>query len=166
VASLNFRFAGGAGDDIGDTVFASQFGAGGTLPRGQFVMPNGTGTGQIDRIAVVTFSVSAGGTVTYDLRSGMTDVLNRSLVLAKLKFVYMELDAAVTGNVWFGPQNQSNGIELWFDGKGATARERVLHRMLHDNPAGWTVDSTNKVVAIVNGTGATVAGKLVLGGNA
>lgn len=166
MASINYNFRGGLADADGDLTWASQFGqSGADLPAGQFLFADGTGDGQVDTIVVVDFSVATTVTTQYNLRSGLTDVLNQAVVLAKLKFVYIELDAANTGDVWFGPMNLTDGLEAWFDGVGATARERVKHRMLHDCNAGWTVDNTHKILAIYNATGSTVTGTMVLAGS-
>ncbi|QEL15615.1 hypothetical protein [Limnoglobus roseus] len=78
------------------------------------------------------------GTVTFDLRSGLLDVLNRAAVFAKLKYAYIELSAPTAGDVWFGPQTQTNDLACWFDSAGGTGRQRVRDRLLMIEPSGFT----------------------------
>jgi hypothetical protein len=144
--------------------WADSFNGSVELPAGRITFTDGSGSGNVNRIAVFDFSINAAATQSYDLQSGQTDVLGRSLVLTALKFVYIELSAATTGSVWFGPQNVSNSVELWFDGIDADARQRVKHHLLMSDPDGYTIDTTHKVISLTNSTGSTVTGTIVLAG--
>lgn len=164
---IKINLGGSLSDSVSSTSarrWSDSFNSGVELPTGRISFTDGSGSGNVNRIAVLNFSILTTATQTYDLQSGQTDVLGRSLVLTKLKLVYIELTAANTGDIWFGPQGQSNAVELWFDGVGSAARQRIRQHFLYSDPVGYTIDATHKVIAITNSTLATVTGKIVLGG--
>lgn len=167
MAIIKVSLSGSLSDSIGSTSarrWSDVFNGGVELPAGRISFADGSDVGEVNRIAVIDFSILTTATLTINLQSGQTDVLGRSLVLTKLKFVYMELDAANTGDIYFGPQNVADSAELWFDGVDAGARMRVKQHMLISDPTGYTIDATHKNISITNSTLATIDGKLVLGG--
>lgn len=169
MAIIKVNLGGNLSDAIGSTSarrWSDAFNSGVELPTGRISFTDGTGSGKVNRIAVIDFSVATTATLTIDLTSGQTDVLGRSLVLTKWKFMYVELDAANSGDVWIGPMNLSNPVTGFWDGTGATARSRVRQHFLYSDPVGYTVSGTAKNLGIYNDTLATVDGKLVIGGEA
>lgn len=151
----------GVYDATGARSYRSRFGTSPT-PSGVFQLTNGTGTGQANQVYEAALSIATGATTLIDLKggNGETDVLGVALAMTAVKGVELILTTApATGvSLRFGPQNQTNAAQLWFQAATANFWIEVKDRFAHfDRHAGWALDATHKVLAINNPGAGTVA---------
>lgn len=169
-ASVYVRRSGGWGMQGANGVRNSRgFGTGQT-PAGLFSYPSGTGVNGVDTVyQSVSLSVPASSFVLVDLRGGggERDMLNLSLSLSRVRWLYLELATpAASASLRFGPQNQTNAWQGPWSGVGATAYVTVPH--VFDQTDGYNnwpvVDATRKVLAVYNPGGSAVVASLVVAG--
>lgn len=143
-ASLSFAF--GKKDASGNLI----------MPSGSLLLPNGTGTGQINTAFVYSGTTAASATTQLTLNNGsLTDLGGAAITLTKLKFVMIEV-TTTGGTVYFGPQGVTNALQMSFGGVTSTDKQTVTEFQQYIDLTGWTVDSTHKVLAINNPGGSSV----------
>lgn len=151
----------GVSDATGGRSYRSRFGTSPT-PSGLFQLTDGTGTGAANSAYESAFTVAAGATKLIDLKggNGETDVLGVALAMTAVKGVELIITTTpATGvSLRFGPQNQTNAAQLWFQAVTANFWQEVKDRFaMFDRHAGWSIGSSTKVLAIHNPGAATVA---------
>lgn len=139
------------------------------MPNGQISIADGTGPGQANQVFLAPFSIPPTTMQLYDLKggNGELDVLNELLAMTAVKLVLAEITTpAVNTAIRFGPQNQTNAAQLWFEAVTANFYDTVnSHLLQEDVRAGWALDATHKVIGLYNPDGAvTVAGILLVVG--
>lgn len=143
-----------AGDRFGNPSSAS----------GLIEFGDGTGAGQANQVFQANLSIATVTMQLYDLKggNGELDVLNVALAMTAVKLVILEITTPASGtSLRFGPQNQTNAAQLWFQATTANFWTEEKSRFLkEDARAGWALDATHKVIAIYNPGLATVTGKL------
>jgi hypothetical protein len=165
--AANMNWSGGFVHTLGTLRAAGRFGAA-PLPFGRIAFGDGTGEGQANQVFVAALSIAAGATQLYDLKGGNDelDVHNLALAMTAVKLVAIEITTpAASTSLRFGPQNQTNAAQLWFQAVTANFYDTVLSKfMQEDARVGWALDVTHKVIAIHNPGAATVAGSLLVVG--
>lgn len=113
-------------------------------------------------------TIAASGNFDLDLNGAtMYDTLNIAMAWTKLHFLLVSIVAPNgTKVVRVGPQNLSNANALGFGAVGSTSYLEVRNFLVIENPslAGFTVDSTHKLVRINNpGADAVVVNIIAIG---
>lgn len=133
-------------------------------PAGVTAFSDGTGAGQANFVYSKNFSINATTMLLIDLKGGggELDVLNVLMAATAVKAILLQIDTPASGtSLRFGPQNQTNAAQLWFQDVTANFYMTVLDKMFLDDPrAGWALDATHKVLAIYNPGAGAVTGKL------
>lgn len=124
---------------------------------------------QVWQHVLVAVSLAAAANLDIDLANASNSVKDRAgrpLNLAKLYAVVLAVDAPDGAKALrLGPQNVSNGCQLWFGGTGASNYELVDRTVVRASYAGWTVTAgTGDVLRVNNPTAGTVAAALYLVG--
>jgi hypothetical protein len=158
-----YRFTGGYLVTSGSLKAEARVGSGGE-PGGNCRFDDGTGAGQANQIFATDFTIASGATQLYDLKggNGELDVLNVALAMVKVKLVLIELDTPAAGtSIRFGPMNQTNAAQLWFQNVTANFYDTVRHILNQaDEVTGWTIGASTKVIALHNPGAASVSGSL------
>jgi hypothetical protein len=138
------------------------------MPIGLTTFADGTGAGQANQVFLASFSINATTMQLYDLKggNGELDVLNAALAMTAVKLVIVEITTpAASTSIRFGPQNQTNAAQLWFQAATANFYDTVSDALFQkDARAGWALDSTHKVLGLYNPGAAAVAGTLLVVG--
>lgn len=162
-----FKLSGGFGHTSGLLTASGRFGTA-PMPIGTIAIADGTGAGQANQVFLAAFSIAATTMQLYDLKggNGELDVLNAALAMTAVKMVAVEITTpASTKSLRFGPQNQTNAAQLWFQAATANFYDTVLSKFLQEDVrAGWALDATHKVLALYNPGAVAVAGSLVVVG--
>jgi hypothetical protein len=165
--AANLSWSGGYVHTIGALRAAGRFGVA-PMPSGQAVIADGTGAGQANQVFSVAFSVGPSSFASYDLKGGggELDVLNVALAMTAVKLVAVEITTpAANTSLRFGPQNQTNAAQLWFQAATANFYDTVLSRLMQEDiRAGWALDATHKTIHLYNPGLAAVAGALLVVG--
>lgn len=137
----------------------------GVFPTGITQLTNGTGDNQANSVFEAAFSIAATTMQLYDLLggSGEVDVLNVALAFTKVKAVDVVLTTTPASgvSVRFGPQNQTDAAQLWFQAVTANFYDVVQSRFRQYDPVtGWAIGAGASVLAIYNPGAAAVAGRL------
>lgn len=159
------NITGGFTHTSGALVASGRFGES-NMPAGTTVFADGTGAGQANQIFLVSFSIPATTMQLYDLKggNGELDVLNVALAMTAVKQVVVEVTTPASGtSLRFGPQNQTNAAQLWFQAATANFYDTVYSKfMQEDARAGWALDATHKVLGLYNPGASAVAGTLLV----
>lgn len=134
-------------------------------PSGIFLLADGTGDNQANSVFEAAFTIAATTMQLYDLKggNGEKDALNVTLAMTKVKGVAVVLTTAPAAgvSVRFGPQNQTDAAQLWFQAATANFYQEVRSRMMQFDPvSGWALDATHKVIALYNPGASAVSGFL------
>jgi hypothetical protein len=128
----------------------------------------GTGSGQCDIYCAGDFTLNAGASVTWDLFTGtdFKDVFGQTAAFRKLKALFVGITSGGdTAGVTVG-NAASDVLELWF---GAATSTWTIYPsgapMIGGQPAGLTVDATNKNVKILNNGAVAVTVRVILAGS-
>jgi hypothetical protein len=163
----NFKLSGGFGHTSGLLGASGRFGTA-PMPIGTVRITDGTGAGQANQVFLAALSIAAGATQLYDLKGGTgeLDVLNAALAMTAVKTVAVEITTpAAATSLRFGPQNQANAAQLWFQAVTANFYDTILSKFFQEDVrAGWALDATHKVLAVTNPGAATVTGTLLVVG--
>jgi hypothetical protein len=127
------------------------------------------GAGETWQHVLIAVSLAASANLDIDLANASNTVKDRAgrpLNLAKLYAVVLAIDSPDgTKALRLGPQNVSNGCQLWFGGTGSTNYELVDRTVVRAGSGGWTVTAgTGDILRLNNPTAGTVAGSLYLVG--
>lgn len=145
---------------------SAAIGRGSGMPAGTCTFTDGTGVNQANCVFLQALSITAGATATYDLKGGggELDVLGQAMAMTAVKLVIVEVTTPGSStSLQFGPMNQANAAQLWFQATTANFYDTVMGRLYQeDTYTGWALDATHKVVAIKNPGLATVAGTLLI----
>lgn len=151
----------------GDLKATGRFGSS-TWPAGTLSFEDGTGSGQANFVYRAALSIAATTMQLIDLKGGTgeLDTLNTAMAATAVKFVFLQITTpGASTSLRFGPQNQTNAAQLWFQATTANFYETVLDKfMMSDARAGWSLDATHKVLGIYNPGASTVAGTLIVMG--
>lgn len=134
--------------------------------RSDLAFLTGTGANQANKVYSENVSISASSSESDDLTTA-TDALGAALGLTSVKAVVFLADSTNTNNVVFG-NAASNGWSAPFDASTDTISVPPGGRLVLINPtaAGWTVDSTHKLLKVANSSsGTVVTGKLYILGD-
>lgn len=151
----------------GDLRATGKFG-GSTWPAGSLSFEDGTGSGQANFVYRVALSVPATTMQTYDLKGGggELDTLNVAMAATAVKFVFLQITTSgASTSLRFGPQNQTDAAQLWYQAVTANFYETVLDKfMMSDARAGWALGASTKKVCVYNPGASTVAATLIVMG--
>ncbi len=165
---IDLAVAGSIGQTVAGLSYLARMGNG-AAPSGKITVLDGTGAGLANQFFFTPFSIPTVTRQSYDLKGGggELDVLNRALNMAKLKYLYLELDAPAAGNsIQFGPAAVTNAAQLWFQAATVNFYDVVRSKMLmEDFTTGWAIGASTKVISLYNPGATTVAGKLFAVGN-
>lgn len=163
--AAKINWTGGYTHTSGALTASGRFGTS-PMPAGLTTFADGTGVGQANQVFSKTFSILTTATQLYDLKggNGELDVLNVALAMTAVKLVLIEITTpAASTSIRFGPQNQTNAAQLWFQAATANFYDTVHSKfMQEDARAGWALDATHKVIALNNPGLATVAGRILV----
>lgn len=129
----------------------------GILPALSAPLTNGTANLQANMVYASKLTIGAGANADIDLNSGsILSVVNLTATFTKIKQVIVIIDSPDgTKKVRVGPQNVTNGCQLWFGGTGATCYEEVVEWTVKTNRyGGWTVTPSTGDILRVNNPGA------------
>jgi hypothetical protein len=165
--SAKVNITGGFTQTAGALTAAGRLGTS-PMPLGLTTFADGTGAGQANQVFLAPFSINATTMQLYDLKggNGELDVLNVALAMTAVKLVIVEITTpAASTSIRFGPQNQTNAAQLWFQATTANFYDTVLDGLLQkDARAGWALDGTHKVLGLYNPGAAPVVGTLLVVG--
>lgn len=123
----------------------------------------GSGINQGGKVYTETVSLAASASENDDLTTS-ADALGATIGLTAVKAVVLIADKTNTNPIVLG-NAASNGFSAPFDAATDTVSVPAGGALVLMNPtaAGWTVDSTHKVLKIANGgSGTGVTGKLII----
>lgn len=167
--NTNINVTGAFVGSVGGQPIPYAFGNLSIMPSGSIRLFNGTAANQAGVFFSKAFSIAASGNLDIDLTSGQTDINNVAVNLTKVKLVFCKITSLVsaTDYIKLGPQNVTNGIQLWHGGVTTSFYTEIRDTLFlagGQNWAGWTVDGTHKIIRLNNPTANTLAGFLgVLG---
>lgn len=82
------------------------------LAKTDFLLTNGTGANQADRLWADTRTINASSNEDLDLAGSLTDAFGATITLARVKLIYVKAAAGNTNNVVVGGA-ASNGLLNW-----------------------------------------------------
>lgn len=128
---------------------------------------SGTGSGQVNKLHVSRRTLAHGASDLLDLAGGITDFKGAAITLTALKWAYVAIiDPDGTKALRIGPQNQSNALQGWWGGTGATVYHTTKTDWEFYEPvAGAAVGAgSTDVFPVINQSGVSVTYALILAG--
>lgn len=140
-----------------------------TAPTGRWSYADGTGDQQVKQNYRANFSVTAGSTLSVDLKGGggELDQIRFALAFSRIRWVHVEITTPGTGvSLQVGPLGLTNAWQGWFSAVTSGFYEIVPHLVTKTDPFGvWpAVGASTKILGIKNPGAATVAGTLIVSG--
>lgn len=158
-----FELVGGYSHILGNLTGAGAVG-GTSQPAGVTVFADGTAAGQANFVYENNFTLAATTMLNLDMKGGggELDLLNRAMAATAIKAVLLQITTPASGtSLRFGPQNQSNAAQLWFQAVTANFYQEVFDILWVADPrAGWSLDATHKVLSIYNPGASSVDARL------
>jgi hypothetical protein len=115
------------------------------------VSPALTGATPANIVFAEQRTLSAGGSYTYDLTTGLTDFLGTAINLTR---IFAVIVTSSTGTVVFAP-GATNGLEWFLGGTSPTISIPAGAGFMFTTPTHQTVSGTDKTITLSSSAGAT-----------
>lgn len=115
------------------------------------VSPALTGATPANIVFAEQRTLSAGGSYTYDLSTGLTDFLGTAINLSRIFAIAV---TSSSGTVVYAP-GASNGLEWFLGGTTPTISIPAGAGFIFTNPTHQTVSGTDKTISLSSSAGAT-----------
>lgn len=129
---------------------------------------HGTGSGQVDKQFVGSYTILTTANQDLDLSGVLVDDFGTTISFTKIKELIVAIDTpGATKSLRVGPQNVTNGWQGFWGGTGATVYDTVDHSMRWSDPyTGKTVTAgTADILRINNPSGVSVTVHVLILGN-